>query len=487
MSLSPEHIAQELKSYSSLRLFDDPILTQLSRLLKQVSFPAGHVLLNAHQTNDKLYFLRAGTVDIVFQGEKIREAKDPGEVIGELSALSGKPTSLLVRAQSAVQCYVISVQDFTSTGASESEPLRLLMYRLYVSVLTDRLSLVSEKAKLYEFTARELASARQELETLSARQQIHDARALPLRRRVLLLEPSRKQQNLIKAAIGGAGLDVQICATVDEAKLHYALQSPDVIFCESSLTDFLFWTQQQGFQGESVLIESGPIDFARLTSMPFVQNVISRNVEDRAATAKSVLVSLSKIVRGDYFGIEKYLAWGTEVRSIALSGSKDRALIKEELYTHFRSMGIRTPLLERLEHAAEEMMMNAVYDAPVDADGTALFNHLPRNNEIQLQSNQEAVFRFACDGNVVAISTQDPFGSLPRYVILNYLESCYSNQAGTYNAAKGGGGRGLHQILETCDWTVFNIKPGERTEVIGLFDIERKEFQWPQFHYFFLK
>jgi hypothetical protein len=137
--------------------------------------------------------------------------------------------------------------------------------------------------------------------------------------------------------------------------------------------------------------------------------------------------------------------------------------------------------------AAEEMMMNAVYDAAVDITGKALFNHLPRTVEVRLHENQQSKFRYGCDGNLLAVSVQDPFGTLDRNVIIKYLESCYSNQAGSLNHGKGGAGRGLHQILESCDWTIFNIKPGEKTEVIGLFDIDQKRDGLPQFHYFFVK
>ncbi len=483
MNLSTHDIAKEIKAYFSLKSFSEDFVSKLAAHLKLVDFKVGEVILKAGQSNGRLYFLRSGTVEILFQGEKVAEIFKPGESFGQLTSLSQRPSSTELRTQTAVQCFCFSGSDFSSDPKQE-----LLLTRLYAVLLSERMIDLFEKAKLYEVTARELVLKKRELETYSAAQMNFLRGVTPaLRKKVLIVEPSKKQQNIVKAAVAGAGVDLFVATTVSEAQKIYSECSLDLIFCESSLTDFLFWSQQQAFQGESVLVESGEIDFNRLATLPFVQNVISRNPEDRIATAKSFLTTLSKILQSDYFGIEKYLAWGTEIQTVTLKSSVEREQIKKQMADYFYALGIRPPVSDRVQQASEEMMMNAIYDAPVDSQGTSLFNHLPRTTEIQLHPGQQPQFRFGCDGNFLAISVRDPFGALPRYVIINYLESCYANQAGHFNLAKGGAGRGLHQILESCDWTIFNIKPGQSTEVIGLFDLVHKSSGLPQFHYFFLK
>jgi hypothetical protein len=71
-------------------------------------------------------------------------------------------------------------------------------------------------------------------------------------------------------------------------------------------------------------------------------------------------------------------------------------------------------------------------------------------------------------------------------IILDYLKSCYSGQAGELNKQKGGAGRGLHQIVENSDLVVFNISPRMRTEVIALFQVDTKtnSEKTPSFHLF---
>ena len=134
------------------------------------------------------------------------------------------------------------------------------------------------------------------------------------------------------------------------------------------------------------------------------------------------------------------------------------------------------------------MMMNAVYDAPADNNGKSIFNHLQRTTPVQLTAEQSANLRYACDGNWIAVSVQDPFGSLSRDTVLQYLKSCYSGQAGSLNVGKGGAGRGLHQILESSDVTIFNVSSSKKTEVISLIEIDgstHKEGTKPHFQFFF--
>jgi hypothetical protein len=106
---------------------------------------------------------------------------------------------------------------------------------------------------------------------------------------------------------------------------------------------------------------------------------------------------------------------------------------------------------------------------------------------VTLDSHQQAQLCYASDGVLLAVSVIDPFGALTKDLVIDYLISCYQGTAGIMNQTKGGAGRGLHQIIENADLTIFNIKKGVRTEVICLFntDGQKREAQ-PSFHYFFI-
>jgi len=145
-------------------------------------------------------------------------------------------------------------------------------------------------------------------------------------------------------------------------------------------------------------------------------------------------------------------------------------------------------ILNQCTMVAEELLMNAIYDAPTDSKGTPIYNHLSRTIPIELKPEEQGTFRYACDGALLAISVEDPFGALDRQTILSYLESCYTNQAGSLNQEKGGAGRGLFQIMEKSNLVVMNVKPKIRTEVIAIFNInpdKHKMKKTTSFHYFY--
>lgn len=180
------------------------------------------------------------------------------------------------------------------------------------------------------------------------------------------------------------------------------------------------------------------------------------------------------------------MTWGVDIQSRTVAKSTQREELREEIVAYFKNMGIRSSVLDRVNTVAEEMLMNAIYDAPLDGTGKPLFNHKSRKEEITLDTHQQAQLTYASDGMMLAIGVRDPFGGLSKDTIVNYLMRCYFGDPTQPNEGKGGAGRGLHQIIENADLTVFNVKKGVRTEVICLFNVDgmKKEAQ-PSFHYFF--
>lgn len=481
MSLHPAEIANEIRSYPFFSSFDESLLLQISTMVREAQFPAGTILIEAGKSNNKLFFLRSGIIQIMVGGEKVGEIKSKGDVIGEMSVLSGNPASAETLAQTDILCFIISADDFAHVHPGQKDRFQYLLYKIYSGVLSDRLLKTNEKAKLYEITARELQQKKRELEMVSSAQvNFLRAEASPNRKTVLLVESNKKQQSIIKTAIASAGVNLSLASTEEEAK-NGLIDSPDILLVEEKMSGILKFAHDFGYRGEMVLIAEQKMNFDTLLSLPFVNTVISRSPDLRAETIKSVLTCLSKILHKNYFGPEKYLSWGTEIYLQKVTSSKDRALLKEQMANQLKQMGVRSSMLDRIQVAAEELLMNSIYDAPTGSDGKSLYNHLPRTTEVHLNNSQQAQFKFGYDGNLIAVSIQDPFGALPKEIIIKYLHSCYSDQAGSLNQEKGGAGRGLHQIIESSDWTIFNVKKGATTEVICLFEVEQKEDSLPHF------
>ncbi len=309
-------------------------------------------------------------------------------------------------------------------------------------------------------------------------------------KKLLIFEGSRKQQTTIKLALAGTGIHLTFTTTSEETMAELQKNSFDIILINTENIDFAQTAYDHNPSMKQILVTAAPIPsyLEKLKKFHFINNVISKN-DDRTFTIKNISTTISKISGQDIFGLEHYLSWGVEVKSKKVNNSKIRKQLISDLQIHFSELGIRSTIIDKCQFVAEELLMNIIYDAPTDCTGKSLYNHLPRTIQVQLKPEEEGIFRYASDGVIAAISTQDPFGELSKDIILNYLNSCYQGQGGSLNLEKGGAGRGLYQIIEIADVVIFNVIPHKKTEVIALFNLDirtAKKLNTPSFHLFYL-
>jgi len=307
-------------------------------------------------------------------------------------------------------------------------------------------------------------------------------------RRVYLCDGNKKQQTIAKLALGGTGVGLDVFSTGEE--LVSALQSApaDLVLIDAEMADSVaeikaLWP----FMPLVLMLNEDISSYLNLLKrFPAHPYFVSRNPENRALTIKSLTTTVAKILNKDFFGLEKYLSWGAHVAESKLTSSEERPAEIEKLEEHFKSFGVRSTFLERAHTVAEEMLMNAIYDAPADAEGKPLFNHLSRMDVVNLNPEQAVTLRYGTDGVLLAVSVTDPFGTLTKAILQSYLRKNYDGEE-TGSAEKGGAGKGLHMIVANSDFVVFNVKANKKTEVICFFQLERSkdEETKPTFHLFF--
>lgn len=473
--MHPAEIAKEIGKYSFFTSFNKDLLLQVATMIHCESFPQGSWVLQEGKKNTALYFLRSGKVEVSLGAERLTELDQPGEIFGEMSVITSNLTSTSVKALTDLECFVLRSEDFGHVHPKDKDHFQALLYQIYCFILTERLMRTNEKARLFEILNRELHEAQHAIVQSGAG-------------RVLLVEPDKKQQLPIRMALGGTGVQLDIAHDSQTGFAYLNENKYDIVLAEEACVDVLKEVQDKKLSKFGVLLTSKNVqgNLRILESNRFVENIISREAEDKNATIRYVLTALSKLLNNDLFGVEKYLTWGVEVQARTVSKSSQRETLREDVFNYFKKMGVRNSVLDRVNTVAEEMLMNAIYDAPVDSTGKSLYNHLSRKEEVRLDTHHQSQLFFGSDGVLLAVGVRDPFGGLTKDIVVNYLLTCYSGSPGSLNEGKGGAGRGLHQIIENADLTVFNVKRGIRTEVICLFNVDgqKKEAQ-PSFHYFF--
>ncbi len=309
-------------------------------------------------------------------------------------------------------------------------------------------------------------------------------------KRVLLGEDDKKQQIIAKMALRGSGVELDVVSDLNTGQECLKKRKYDIVCTNEKLIELsqsaieLSPTVQTVFMTSDKTYQYLPT----LRKYPFLCNIVSRNDEDRTFTLKNMITTVSKLITQNIFGLEKYLNWGIEVKQHQVMNSKERQQLVNQMESYFEDLGVRRPVLYKSVAIAEELMMNAIYDAPVDTDGTALYNHLSRTVDVELKPEEQSTFRYACDGILLAISVEDPFGALTRETILDYLQSRYEIGNDPSREEKGGAGFGVLQIIGMSDLVVINVKPKVRTEVISILNIapdKPKSTKTTSLHYFY--
>jgi len=119
---------------------------------------------------------------------------------------------------------------------------------------------------------------------------------------------------------------------------------------------------------------------------------------------------------------------------------------------------------------ADELLSNAIYNAPVDDAGAQLHSGDERGSARKLVDREVVTIRYACDARYLAIEVEDNYGSLPRETILRCLTKGSARTRDKVSMGTRGAGIGLATVYGSCTHLVFNLEAG-RTQVIALIDV----------------
>jgi hypothetical protein len=163
-----------------------------------------------------------------------------------------------------------------------------------------------------------------------------------------------------------------------------------------------------------------------------------------------------------------HLDWGASLheRSPASSAELDDVVSEVE---QFAAEVCNPRLSASLASVAHELLMNAMYDAPVDPGGNPLFT-FRRNEAIELNDDQRPELCYGCDGSRFVISVSDPFGGLRREHVFGGIARALAKAMP--NRTGGGAGLGLAVVFRAMTILFFNVRRGYRTEATAVLELD---------------
>jgi anti-sigma regulatory factor (Ser/Thr protein kinase) len=182
------------------------------------------------------------------------------------------------------------------------------------------------------------------------------------------------------------------------------------------------------------------------------------------------IATSTKCLRGEVFGLQKYFPWGVTSFSMAVKNYNEKGRAIDVLMRYAKLAGVRGPVRDRIQLVADELMMNALYHAPVDANGREIYHGRALKELAQLDEVNPIQVQYACSGRYFGISVRDGGGSLSRQRALEYLMRAKTGSMIEDKAT--GAGLGLISVMRSVSKLVFNLDPGTSTEIVGLFDMD---------------
>lgn len=260
---------------------------------------------------------------------------------------------------------------------------------------------------------------------------------------------------------------MEVCETAAEMM---QLDAPDLVVLDARVRTEVDWERLSAW-GAKVVIVADSLernDVLALLHGAGIDHVMAR-VEE---AEEDLVVTSSKVARKDIFGLEKYLAWGVTVteRQVRRYEEKRDALV--ELAAYAEEIGVRRQVVARIEAVADELLMNALYDAPALRYGVE-----PRIAEraragLGPLGDEAALLRWGCDGRQLALSVRDNYGELRKDAIVEHLAQARAGRGAPLAKPGGGAGLGLYFVISSVTELVANISPGHATEMIALFDVK---------------
>lgn len=155
------------------------------------------------------------------------------------------------------------------------------------------------------------------------------------------------------------------------------------------------------------------------------------------------------------------------VRSTTLTfgSSSEKSPVLHAISDFVRENPKTSNFIEAVHMIADELIMNSLYNAPVQANGKPMFMDHDRNTLVELPKGAKAKLFITHDKRRLLIGCEDPFGSVNRFKLMKQLGKVFKDDLSAANAGTGGAGLGCKMMIENSCGFYMVVKKGVRTLV----------------------
>jgi hypothetical protein len=296
-------------------------------------------------------------------------------------------------------------------------------------------------------------------------QTVEPSRASPAK--LVVAHPERRAQRALQRLVGATSCKVQIVG--DGAGLLAAVDGDTIVIVDATIartTPGLHDKPARAWiavPGEGLAPAEGATVDALLAAGWW--HVVAHPMP---ILAEELLATVQKLLRNEVFGLEKYIAWGAEVRSYTLEDARERDDAVSMLANDVIGVGLPERVGSLVSVIADELIANALYIAPLDERKRRYRASEARERRRALHGRDVVTVRWATDTRYLALEVRDRWGTLDPHAVAASLANGKSSRTSTET------GIGLALAYACCNQFVVDLEPDVMTEMIALLDVRYK-------------
>lgn len=269
------------------------------------------------------------------------------------------------------------------------------------------------------------------------------------------------------SSVGASAVSVE-----EPSQIAQHLAIADVLCADTFDGDFVAEQVRAHGKLRGVLWTAEPIkrSLRHVVETKTIDNILGRKDFESAPRAWEVLMIARRLASPSGSPpISAYLDWGFSAMEVEVRTTADRDAAVAQIQAFVNTLGVPKRVGEMFGELGHELVMNAMYDAPVDPHGRPKYA-LDRKADIRLLDDERPSVRVATDGTKLVLQVRDPFGRLERKHVFEGLARGLAG--GEMDSSHGGAGLGMMVCHNASSAMFFDVSRGRHTEVTAVFELD---------------
>ncbi len=255
-----------------------------------------------------------------------------------------------------------------------------------------------------------------------------------------------------------------IDASYDEKFFHFekSLEEKVGLFSEKVNTNLFHFLASEDLESIN-----------HLTQSSIFGNFILRKYRTPEA-AKNAGKRYAYVVRASQkdraFGLKNFFGENSQIQTVKLKSASQKQHVVEAIRSYLVKAKYPSRMANVIANAVDELVMNAIFTAPVNELGQKTYDKTPRDSEFQLEGKQQVEVTVAFDGSQVGISATDLFGAIDKEKLIYHLSTVYTDESYKIRSSIAGAGIGLATTFRSGGSLLFVCEKNSKTEVAVVFE-----------------